>query len=214
MTKRSRITEIAVVLIIILWCGGFFGFLLRPFWTSDVRPWEEGRDVPSEEPQEANRVIHPHGFSIVIPKNWEVLVWAPDNGTLASSIASFPKCRIPRRSSASLGVVQGTAEPPPDLTGYGTTTFQGNPAFRRVFTREGVFLDDPPQFVCVLWFQRDKNWYRILYRVCEERENLPPIVQRYFETFRIEPPADRDQNAPFVEEKPHSPETPRQPENQ
>jgi hypothetical protein len=35
------------------------------------------------------------------------------------------------------------------------------------------------------------------YRVCEEREKLPAIIQRYFETFRIEAPAGRDQNAPF-----------------
>jgi hypothetical protein len=187
---RRLIVEMIVVLVIVLSCGGI---LWWPFLTAEVKPWEQGRDVPETPPAEDRRVHHPNYFSIVAPVNWEYDATPPDP---ASTILKHPRMTLwPKRSlggrCAGIYVV-GPFEMSSDLSGfdYHEATFQGQPAFFHVRTRSGTF-DDPPQFRYRLFFERSGDGYELTYFGLLHQEKLPPMVQRYFDTFRVEKPAPK-----------------------
>ena len=184
-TGYGRKIEWLVVVLIILSCGGI---LWWPFLTAEVKPWEQGMDVPETPPSEDRRVYNPDYFSIVAPLNWECRTTLPEPG---STVLRFPEMTLwPKRSlggrRAGIYVV-GPFDMPSDLSdfGYRETTFQGQPAFFHVKTRPGTF-DDPPQFRYRLFFERSGDGYELTYVGLLHQEELPPMVQRYFDTFRVE----------------------------
>ena len=172
------------MLVIILSCGGI---LWLPYMGAEVKPWEQGRDVPETPPSEDRRVYHPNYFSIVAPLNWECSITPPDP---ASTISKYPSMTLwPKRSfggrRAGIYVV-GRFGMSSDLSGfdYRETTFQGQPAFFHVETRPGTF-DDPPHFCYRLFFERSGDGYELTYLGLLHQTELPPMVQRYFDTFRV-----------------------------
>jgi hypothetical protein len=186
--SRRRIIEILWVGVV-LSCGGI---LWWPFLTADVKPWEQGRDVPETPPSEDRRVYNPDYFSIVAPLNWECDATPPEPD---STVLNYPRMTLwPKRSFGGrrAGIyVTGPLDISSDLSGFGyrKTTFQGEPAFFHVKTRPGTF-DDPPQFRYRLYFERSGAGYELTYVGLLHQEELPPMVQRYFDTFRVETPAD------------------------
>ena len=120
----GRKIEWIVVAVIILSCGGI---LWWPFMTAEVKPWEQGRDVPKTPPSEDRRVHHPNYFSIVAPVNWECRTTPPEPGSV---ILEYPRMTLwPKRSlggrRAGIYVV-GPFDMSSDLSGfdYHATTFQ------------------------------------------------------------------------------------------
>jgi hypothetical protein len=167
-------------------CGGI---LWWPFLTADVKPWEQGKNVPDTPPSEDRRVHNTHHFSIIVPPRWDwrVLPHEPDPTSTHPTMFIRPKKTIPARCG-SIHVAK-LGETPTELDELRKTEFQGEPAFFEVETRAST-LDDPPHFSYSLFFQRYGHWYRIGYVALRHQEELPPMVQRYFDTFRVETPAD------------------------
>ena len=74
----GRKIEWIVVAVIILSCGGI---LWWPYMDAEVKPWEQGRNVPETPPAEDRRVHNTHHFSIVTPPRWDwrVTPFEPDD---------------------------------------------------------------------------------------------------------------------------------------
>jgi hypothetical protein len=144
-----------------------------------------GDPIPSQPPQEANRVHHPAGFSIVCPPRWEPHV--------RRTLESFPETLIlspqtpgpyARRSSALIVVNRlGTARPT-EIEGLQPTIFQGQPAFERMQVVRTSTFDDPAWSNYELVLSHGPNWYLVSYGIAEERTTLPPMIQRYLNTLR------------------------------
>jgi hypothetical protein len=187
---RRLIVEMIVVLVIVLSCGGI---LWWPFLTADVKPWEQGREVPKTPPSEDRRVYNTHHFSFVAPPRWDwrVIPHEPDPTYAYPTMFLRPKKSIPARCGSIY--VAKLDEMPAERGDLRKTSFQGEPAFFDVETRPGTF-DDPPQFSYSLFFQRSGHWYRMGYVALRHQEELPPMVQRYLDTFRVEIPAQKAGN--------------------
>src|SRR5688572_3874403 len=119
--------------------------------SSDVKPWEQGRDVPKTPPSEDRRIHTSQGFSIVAPPRW-------DTKDRVGRLVLVPKKSIPSRSAViSVWRMEG---PPPDQDTMSDTQFQGQPAKEVIETRMGTF-DDPVSFGYALHFERDGSWYSL-----------------------------------------------------
>jgi hypothetical protein len=89
--ERRWFIEAVVCIAILVPAGAFF---LYPIVTSENFGKPLGRAVPTEPPDEANRVHHPQGFSLIYPPNWEVR--AEDSPI----IHGYPRSLLPTRASA------------------------------------------------------------------------------------------------------------------
>jgi len=185
--RYSRKLEWSIVVLIILSCSGI---VWLPYKDADVKPWEQGRNVPKTSPSEDRRVYNPHHFSIVAPPRWE---WdvdppEPDPGYAYPSMRLHPRLSIPTRCASIYLAKLG--EVPSVLDDCRKTDFQGEPAFVKIDTERG--FDDPSSFHCVFYFQRSGAWYQLGYVGLLYQEELPPMVQQYFDTFRIEKPIQEE----------------------
>ena len=165
------------------------GYLL-PQWLMPI-----GRPIPQAPPSEANRVIHPDGFSIVKPPDWHASVgpevdppylWQSYSAWISLSAGDF---RYPDTIGAYRRKVPG------DIRSFPVnSTFQDEPAYRRISqVTKGV---EWPYFDLELVFERQGQVFEIHYR---RRANPPPSqispeIWRYLETFRYDlPKAGRTQ---------------------
>jgi hypothetical protein len=162
-------------------------FMLSPIWGSPNFGKPHGRAIPDQPPDEANRVVNPQGFSIVFPPNWETHV---EDSKEFPVISANPRTVIPSRwEDAALAVERWPEDRPPDLADFKPTVFQGKAAYERISTHPGTgdFPDRrPPRFIDLLAFQRNGAWYRLIYWVTDDRKTRPPIMLRYFNTFRVD----------------------------
>ena len=71
-----------------------------------------------------------------------------------------------------------------DLSGYRQTVFQGLPAYERVSTQPGEFLERAPHFHYALMFRRAGAWFELHDSLSGDLKSLPPIIRQYFNTFR------------------------------
>ena len=172
---KRRLTEFIVVLVVL----AGIGLLWFPMLSSEVKPWRQGREVPTTLPAEERRV-RSVGFSIIAPPHW-----APQGDPNDPRLFLRPNTSIPRRTS-SLGVWK--YDQAPDIAGLVETEFQGQPALEGISLRPGT-LDDPPSFGYGLYFQRDGIWYSLQFTAQIDAEAPPEMVMRYLETFQLEPEA-------------------------
>jgi hypothetical protein len=144
-----------------------------------------GKDIPTAPPDESNRVIHPDGFSIVLPPDWEVRL-----SSFAPAINSWPRRTLPSRHSAGITIMRvaesqkGDSHVPPNAAGI---TFLGEAAFASLELKDGSWPDDPDRSSFRIDFEHKGHWYWISYHIAEKRSELPKSVRLYFDTFRIEP---------------------------
>ena len=161
---------------IVLGCSGL---MFYPLLTSEVKPWEQGREIPVTPPEESRRVTSVHGFSIVIPPNWD------------HSVSMLPEAILmrPRRSIAGrCGFMQvqliGTDQPP--LDGYQRTTFQNLPAYERLIIEPST-LDERATTTYDILLQREGTWYQLAWVGMVHIDEPPPMVATYLETLQVEP---------------------------
>lgn len=151
----------------------------------------QGRDIPSELPNEANRIVHPNGFSIINPKDWKSKLVLASDPYMPPTIAISPRStRVTRRYGASLSVTQ-VPDDRIDLEGFRKSEFQDQPAHERVSTRDGSFMDDPPAMSYTLCFQRDGAWFEIRYSIFDSYDGLPDMIESYINTFRYTKKAEQ-----------------------
>ena len=177
-----RIIEWVVVLVILLSCGGI---LWWPYKDAEVKPWEQGKDVPESPPAEDRRVYNPHHFSIVAPPRWRCDITPPeaDANDPYPTMLLRPKTTFARRCASIY--IETLDKVPSVLAEYRKTEFQGQPACFKIETGPGTF-DDPPGFHYSLYFERSSRWYHMGYVGLLHQEELPPMVQQYLDTFRVE----------------------------
>ncbi len=181
--KHRRLLEWLIFICVI---SPIVGCMLSPILTSPNFGKPRGRAIPDQLPDEANRVVNSQGFSLVIPPNWES--WIGDSESFAM-IGASPRELIPRRWSPRFAVERQPKDRATDLADFKPTVFQGKAAHERISTYPGngdVVDPRPPLFTYVLIFQRDGAWYKMIYFVPDDRDSLPPIMLRYFNTFRVD----------------------------
>lgn len=182
MSKRARIIRDIVIGIVI--AASISTYVLWPVLTFGP----QGQNVPLEPPDESRRLFHPDGFSIVMPPNWETPPWALRSG---ETLTMWPRKPFPSRGGTSINVFQLKA--PPKLDGRSETIFQNKPAFENRAVLHDWQLDDPYDLSEYgLVFERGGSSYRIIYQFGAIHEEVPEMIRRYLETFRLEGQDVRD----------------------
>jgi hypothetical protein len=184
--RRRWLRECLIALVV---SCPFWLLLWWPIGTSPNSGAPLGRGIPAEPPDEANRVVHPQGFSIILPPNWESTILGVSSSD-AGEIVAFPRQLVPTRSGAGIVLSNYGKRSPTDLSDAQPVRFQGKPAFERVSTRPGVFLDSPPLFRYSLAFQRAGAWYELMDSLARDQRAIPQVIQQYFNTFRDQSGSD------------------------
>lgn len=174
VSARYVVKVLVVVGVILTCCSP----ILWPLLTTRV-----GQDVPLTGPNEANRVEHPSGFSIVAPPNWTGRAVGGDPD-FPPSIYLYPQSAFPRRYSATLGVMRYLGKPERDLEGAKDTVFQGQPAFEHISMAPYRGFESPAHFGYKLIFPRGDKWYAIQFGICVELGDVPAVFREYFDSFR------------------------------
>ena len=177
-----NVSEWFVVGIVMAIVGGLLWFAVQGIERPDG---PAGRPIPTEPPDEANRVHHRSGISIVLPPNW-----------VLSKLDFFdarPRGVPGKRSKAMLVIMANGDRGLLNVEGLAPVSFQGQPAYEKMIVERHDTFDDPAMSRYTLQFQRDGRSYFVHYGIAEERTELPPMVRRYLETLAFETPPDVDQ---------------------
>ncbi len=171
MTRRKRWSIYGGIVCVIVVAQSIF--LLRT-----LSPYPNVRQPPAE----ANRVLHPAGFSIVKPGRTRATVWT------ASSVGDDQITILPDggRSRYTPGLYVSRLREPPDLArlkrdGFQAGSFQGQPAF--VYNgRSGEY------HAYRVMTNRGGEWYEVALSI-PRGESSPALIpspewQRYLQTFK------------------------------
>lgn len=165
---------------------GALAWLIWPALNNDCSG-TTGDAIPTEPPDEARRLQHPAGFSVVVPPDWE-----PAGMPLRKSdpmVRLFPavpkgkNCPV-RRAKAGLVISNLGTSRPADLGSFRRITFQGQRAYERMEVRRESTFDDPAQSEYRLYVQTDGGWFAVDYFIAEGRTTLPPMIRDYIGTLR------------------------------
>ena len=176
-------TELAIVVAII----GAMLLVLYPAIQSSRNPkGPHGETYPSSPPDEANRIVHPTGLSIVAPENWDQV---SDMGRDIPFLRVAARGAPGRRLKSIIMVSQcGTDPDEAVLAACTKITFQGTEAYEAcTVTREDSF-DDPARSNYVLYFERNGTWWQINFLVADRMTQLPDSIRQYIETIRLPNP--------------------------
>ena len=176
-------TEFVIVLVIV---AGLIA-LLYPAVQSVRNPkGPHGEKYPSTAPDEANRVTHPTGFSIILPPNWD---------NLSSEDRTSPFLRIAARGASGRRLKSVIAiwkcDPEPDqqtLDRCKTLRFQDSPAYEICRVERKDTFDDPASSSYDLYIQRQDGWWHVNYMVADEINVLPNSIRQYVETIAFPEP--------------------------
>jgi hypothetical protein len=177
--RKDAIESLAGPVLAIL----FQTFLMWPIITAENFGRPLGRIIPDELPQETRRVRHPGGFSLVYPRDWDVRT--SNVSTDMVSIGGSPRVLLPARRVGGMGVFRFRDMDLSEVTKHRKVQFQGEDAYEEIWTKEGNW-DDPPGFSYTLYFRRAGVWYQIGFSAPLDLERPPPVILRYFSTFRVE----------------------------
>jgi len=196
--NRKRIIEACVVLVIL---GGIFGVLypaVRAVRDAPSRftPGPPGEMVPSEPPQEANRIVHESGVSIIVPPNWEKIL---DYGPETPFFVIAARVSGARRLTATLTIQRAGPLTDADLSGMRPLTFQGFTAREQMQVAREWTFDDPPYSGYTLYVDVDGEWWQVTYSAAAKLDTLPPEVRAYIETITF-PRADDAAEASVTKE--------------
>ena len=73
---------------------------------------------------------------------------------------------------------------PEDIADYTPVMFQGKPGFRRISTHPDGGFENLGQFTYDLVFERDDCWYKIIFHIFSDLQQLPSAILPYLESFR------------------------------
>lgn len=135
-----------------------------------------GEMIPAEPPQEANRVFHANGLSIIAPKNWNQPM------ERASSLVIAARGTPGRRLRSAI-FVNPTA--PPNLTEFTTTTLNGLPAYEKMEVMREDTFDDPASSRYQLYVDDSGQWWNVTFLVQDSIRTLPAGIRQYIDTIRF-----------------------------
>ena len=173
-----RISDWGVAGIILAFVSGFVWFVVNSIERPDG---PLGSPIPTEPPDEANRVHHPSGISLVLPPYWLL--------SRHDFFDARPRDIPGRRSKAFIVITSNGSSAQHDTAGWSSVLFQGQPAKERMVVEREYTLDDGALSCYSLWFQRSGRTYLVKYGLAEERTELPAMVRKYLETMTFDPVA-------------------------
>jgi hypothetical protein len=176
--RKSRLPTRAEWVIVAL----ILGVQSSCLWAAvrNARRGPAGNPMPEALPDEAARVRHPLGFSMVVPPGWGPYT-AGSEGVGRLSMYT----RINKRKNARIAVTCFGRETP-QLEGLRKTRFLGHEAYEKMEVLRPWTFDDGAWSKYTLWFRRGGDWYEIEYDTSEERTTVPPVIQRYLNTLRFD----------------------------
>lgn len=177
--KRSSIVEWLVVVAIL---GGLFALLYPAVQQVRNPKGPYGKMIPTAAPEEADRIVHATGLSIVAPKNWDqIRDEGPDVPFLCVAARGIPGARL-----KSFITIQRT-EPPDEtiLSGAARVPFQGFPAYERMGIDRASTFDDPAWSSYSLYVDAAGEWWVITWVVADAIRQLPPEIRTYIDTVRL-----------------------------
>lgn len=134
-------------------------------------------------PVEARRVVHPAGFSVVVPDGWEAHNTERRNERTANALRL-----VPIKAVGTPGFFTITQIPysptEADLIkrGYASTTYAGKPAWAKESEQK-----DTREHTRNVMFERNGAWFEIIIRRPFSEFLDSGIWLAYAETFKIEP---------------------------
>ncbi len=145
-----------------------------------------GKMIPTELPNESNRIVHSTGLSIIAPVNWVYR----DRNPAEPYIRIFPRVSRGRRDIANITVrligVPDTQYINTYIYTCNKTIFRGYPAFEKMeIRREKVFLDDPGNSLFTLYINHDGVWWFVEFSVADEMTELPKEIRQYINTIQF-----------------------------
>ena len=174
--------ELAVVALIV----GGLAFLIWPAVNVDCTG-STGSAIPAGPPDEARRLRHPAGFSVIVPPDWqsrEIPLRKDDPSLrLFPQVPKGPSCPV-RRAEAGLVIANLGAGRPPALDGFQRIAFQGRAAYERMDVTRTSTFDDQARSEYTMYIERDADWFLVTYFIAEARTELPSSVRDYIETIR------------------------------
>lgn len=145
-----------------------------------------GEMIPSAPPDEARRVVHPTGLSIVAPVNWDQI---RDRGPLTPFLCVACRGAPGVRLKSYISVEQCEHAPDNDFfqrMGFAKVQFQQQPAYELAEIRKkAVMFDDPGMSVYLLYAERNKRWWMITLLTADERTVVPKQLQQYIDTIQF-----------------------------
>jgi hypothetical protein len=177
--KRWSITELLVVVAIL---GGLSALLYSALQQVRNPKGPHGELVPTAAPEEANRIVHATGLSIVAPKNWDqIRDEGPDVPFLCVAARGIPGGRL-----TSFITIHSTERPGETLlSGATRVSFQGFPAYERMAIDRASTFDDPARSTYSLYVDAAGDWWAITWVVADAVRELPPEIKKYIDTVRL-----------------------------
>ena len=144
-----------------------------------------GEVYPTASPDEANRISHPSGVSIIAPLNWEQM---PGLGAETPYVEIAARGTPRRRLRSIITVSKCGAEPSQSLLdACEQTQFQQLKAFETCQVLRDSTFDDPASSRFDLYVKQSDVWWQISVLVADRMPVLPGALRQYVETVRFPP---------------------------
>lgn len=138
-----------------------------------------GARIPIELPDEANRVKHPAGLSIIAPVNWDQMrELVPDEPSLFIAARGMPG----RRLTSLISIERCSL---PELDGFTQIDFRGDTAYELTIIDRRDSFDDPASSHYDLYIDRGDQWWHVTFRTAAEMTELPSAIRTYIETIEF-----------------------------
>lgn len=140
-------------------------------------PW--GRMIPNEPPDEANRIAHSSGLSIIAPENWDRAEFGP--GEIFVGIHARGKGRI----RSQITIYKAEPSNTQFLNGAREFEFQGYPACEKTVVERESSFDDPAYSSHSIYVNQNENWWSIELLIQKRLDGLPEEFRPYLKTIRF-----------------------------
>lgn len=141
-----------------------------------------GEAIPTSAPSEDRRV-HTAAFSIVLPERWHSTTYGGAEAGY-TELQAWPDMVLPTRYGAGIRATM-SPEPPRNLEELAECEFLDGIAYEAVRHRNHGGLENPPYFSYTVAFKRAGTWCMLHYWNFEVMQELPPVLSKYMETFRL-----------------------------
>lgn len=194
-TRRKRIVDYLIVVGIV---GGLFALLYPAVKSARERPGRflpgpNGELIPVAAPQEANRIVHASGLSIIAPENWEQI---GENGPDVPFLWVAARVQGARRLTSYITIEK--QEQPSDaiLSGTALVTFQGYSAYEKMEVEREDTFDDPASSRYSLYVDVAGEWWLIEFVVADKLRTLPHQIKAYIDSITLPAVAKQQPDEP------------------
>jgi len=144
-----------------------------------------GDSIPAESPDEANRIVHASGLSIIAPQNWDQI---RDRGPDVEFLCIAARNRqLHKRLRSFITISEADQPTPATLSDYVAVAFQGSSAYECLRVDREYSFDDGARSSYSLYVNAEGRWWYIEWRVAETIREMPPQIKEYLDTIKLPP---------------------------